>query len=87
MKGGKGHKQDVLASSVTEFKSDWKFVEHNEEKRVNTLCPYSKSPQAMDLILESFWREFTPETINKLIDSMQKRAKAVIKARGGPIKY
>ncbi|KAG1451787.1 hypothetical protein G6F57_016084 [Rhizopus arrhizus] len=57
------------------------------KKRVNTLCPNARSPQAMEVALENVWREFTPETINKLIDSMPKRANAVIKARGGPTTY
>ena len=62
-------------------------MEHYEEKRVNALCPHARSPQAMEVVLESVWSDFTPETINRLIDSMPKRAKAVFKARGGPIKY
>jgi uncharacterized protein (DUF2267 family) len=57
------------------------------KKRVNAVCPHAKSPQAMEVVLESVWREITPETINKLIDSMPKRVKDVIKARGGPTKY
>ena len=62
-------------------------MEHYEEKRVNALCPHARSPQAMEVALESVWREFTPETINKLIDFMPSKAKAVIKAPGGPTKY
>jgi transposase len=57
------------------------------KKRVNTLCPHVRSPQAMKVVLESGWSEFTPETINKLIDYMPKRVKTVIKARGEPTKY
>jgi hypothetical protein len=57
------------------------------EKRVNAVCPHTKNQQAMELILKGVWREFTLGTINKLIDSMPKRVKDVIKARGGPIKY
>ena len=57
------------------------------KKTVNAVYPHARSPQAMEFILESIWREFTPETINKLIDSMPKRANAVIKARGGPTTY
>ncbi|CEI91442.1 hypothetical protein RMCBS344292_05730 [Rhizopus microsporus] len=57
------------------------------KKRVNTLCLHARSPRAIEVVLESVWREFTPETINKLIDSMLKKVKAVIKARDGPTKY
>ena len=57
------------------------------KKRVNAVCPHAKNQQAMEVVLKSVWREFTPETINKLIDSMPKRANAVIKARGGPTTY
>ncbi|CEJ05498.1 hypothetical protein RMCBS344292_19441 [Rhizopus microsporus] len=57
------------------------------KKRINVLCPHARSPQAMEIVLESVWREFTPEVINKLIDSTPRRAKAVIKARSGLIKY
>ncbi|KAG1178486.1 hypothetical protein G6F70_000958 [Rhizopus microsporus] len=56
-------------------------------KRVSALCPHAKSPQVMEVVLESAWMEFTPETINKLIDSIPKKVKDVIKARGGPTKY
>ena len=57
------------------------------KKRVGALCPHSRSSQAMKVVLESVWRGFTPETINKLIDSMLKRVNAVAKARGGLTKY
>jgi hypothetical protein len=57
------------------------------KKRVNAVCPHAKNQQVMELVLESVWREFTSETINKLIDSMPKRVSDVIKARGGLIKY
>ena len=57
------------------------------KKRVNTLCPNARSPQAMEVALENVWREFTPETINNLIDSMPERVKDVTKARGEPTKY
>ncbi|CEI90514.1 hypothetical protein RMCBS344292_04838 [Rhizopus microsporus] len=57
------------------------------KKKVNTLCPHAKIQQAIEVVLENVWREFTPETINNLIDSMPKRVKAVIKARSGPTKY
>lgn len=60
-------------------------------KKVNAVCPHARSPQAMEVVLESIWREFTLETINKLIDSMPKKVKAVIKAVikacGGPTKH
>ena len=53
------------------------------KKRVNAVCPHAKNQQAMEVVLKSVWREFTPETINKLVDSILKR----VKARGGPTKY
>ncbi|CEG76202.1 hypothetical protein RMATCC62417_11132 [Rhizopus microsporus] len=57
------------------------------KKRVNAVCPYAKSQQVVEVVLENVWREITPEMINKLIDSMPKRAKDVIKARDGSTKY
>ncbi|CEG76926.1 hypothetical protein RMATCC62417_11752 [Rhizopus microsporus] len=57
------------------------------KKRVNAVYPYTKSQQVVEVVLESVWREFTPEAINKLIDSMPRRVKDVIEARGGPTKY
>ncbi|CEJ05554.1 hypothetical protein RMCBS344292_19501 [Rhizopus microsporus] len=57
------------------------------KKRINALCTHTRRPQAMKVVLESVWREFTPETINNLIGFMSKRVKDVIKARGGPTKY
>ena len=57
------------------------------KKRVNASYLHARSPQAMEVVLESIWRKFTSEVINKFIDSMPKRVKDVIKARGGPTKY
>ena len=57
------------------------------KKGINALCPHARNPQTMEVVLESVWKGFTPETINNLIDSMSKRVKDVTKARGGPTKY
>ncbi|KAG1180104.1 hypothetical protein G6F70_001994 [Rhizopus microsporus] len=57
------------------------------KKRVNALCPHARNLQAMEVVLESVWSDFTPVAINKLIDPMPRRVKDVIKARGEPTKY
>ncbi|CEI97555.1 hypothetical protein RMCBS344292_11686 [Rhizopus microsporus] len=57
------------------------------KKRLSALYSHAKSPQVVEVVLESVSRELTPEVINKIIDFMPKRVKAVIKARGGPTKY
>ena len=38
-------------------------------------------------VLEDEWYKLEPEKLTKLIDSMPKKVKAVIKSKGNPTKY
>ena len=44
-------------------------------------------PSSLQDLGEKFWMEINAVTLQKLIETMPQRMRAVIKAKGGPMKY
>jgi len=57
------------------------------ERRVRMHKPLPKNKRELMDVLEDEWYKLEPEKLTKLIDSMPKRVKAVIKSKGNPTKY
>jgi len=57
------------------------------ERKVRMHNPLPKNKRELMTILEDEWHKLEPEKLTKLIDSMPRRVKAVIKSKGNPTKY
>ena len=75
---------DEVAPSIPRLKSHWNSVVPFWEKSVNAQMFIKKELLAK---LHEEWQKIDPTTCNNLVSNMQKRIKAVIKAKGGHTKY
>ncbi|CAB5358599.1 unnamed protein product [Rhizophagus irregularis] len=57
------------------------------KRKVRMHNPLPKNKRELMTILEDEWHKLEPEKLTKLIDSMPRRVKAVIKSKGNPTKY
>ncbi|CAB4394295.1 unnamed protein product [Rhizophagus irregularis] len=58
-----------------------------KQRKVRMHNPLPKNKRELMTILEDEWHKLEPEKLTKLIDSMPRRVKAVIKSKGNPTKY
>ena len=75
---------DEVAPLIPRSKSHWNFVVPFREKSENAQIFIKKELEA---ILHEEWQKIDPTACNNLVNNMQKRIKAVIKAKGGHTKY
>ena len=78
-----------LVSSFTQS-PDLNLIEHLWVHLKKRLREYPTPPKGVHELWERVaeeWDQITPETCQKLIESMPRRVQAVIKAKGGHTKY
>jgi hypothetical protein len=61
----------------------WAHIKHRLAKEY----PFVTARKELEIIITRMWEEMADDRFNHLIESMPRRIAAVIKARGGSIKY
>ena len=88
---GRDHSYEVACSDLNPTENLWRILKVKFHERFTDLrCSLSKSEDAIEKygeILKEVWSEINPTVLSNLIRSMPGRVQAVIKAKGGAIKY
>jgi transposase len=61
----------------------WKILKDNVQK----MKSFPRTIKALKIALEEEWGKLDPNLLSKLVESMPKRVKLVVDAKGGPTKY
>ena len=61
----------------------WKMLKDNIQKRED----FPRTVDELKIALREEWLKFDVSILRKVVDSMPRRIKAVLSAKGGPTKY